>query len=59
MHDCAVINQQCIAFTSYVNGERWRELAHVPTLGPVCIPGLSARSTFPQETLNLLGCVGD
>ena len=35
--------------------EVWK-LAHALRLGSACDPSLSAASTFPQQTLNLLGC---
>ena len=35
--------------------ELW-EMAHVWRLGAAGGPDLTARSAFPQETLNLLGC---
>src|SRR4029077_1498711 len=36
--------------------EVW-ELAHAPTLGGPCCSSLSRGSSFPQQTLNLIGCL--
>jgi hypothetical protein len=38
--------------------EVW-ELAHIWRVWPILLPDLMDGSAFPQETLNLLICVGD